>query len=328
MFNTTTHDFGTVARGTKAQFSFAVRNIYEEDAHIANVTSSCGCTTTQVTRADLKTHEVGEIIADFNTRDFQGPRSATLKVTFDKPFHAEVQLRVTGKIRSDVVMQPGSIDFGAIDLGAIVEKKLQVAYSGRDDWRIVDARSSDPFFEVEVTELTRGAGKVAYELLVRLTKDAPIGYVKDQLILVTNDPRWPELPIDMQGRVMPDITISPTKLFIGVVHPGQQVTKNLVIRGKKPFKIIDVKCPDKSFKIEPSKEAKVVHLVPVIFTAGVDPGRIAQKISIRTDQGDNVVQAFMAFAEVVKSDATPRTASKESTSDKANVPGDTNNGEE
>jgi hypothetical protein len=84
-----------------------------------------------------------------------------------------------------------------------------------------------------------------------------------------------------------------------VVHPGQKVTKKLVVRGKKPFKIIDVECPDKSFAIDPPKDARAVHLVPVVFTAGNGPGRIAQKISLLTDQGENVVQAFTAFAEIV-----------------------------
>jgi hypothetical protein len=71
------------------------------------------------------------------------------------------------------------------------------------------------------------------------------------------------------------------------------------VRGKKPFKIVDIKCADKSFEIDPPKDAKLVHVIPVIFTAGDDPGRVAQKISIETDQG-GVVQAFTAFVEIVK----------------------------
>ena len=108
-----------------------------------------------------------------------------------------------------------------------------------------------------------------------------------------------------------DITISPAQLFIGVVHPGQKVTKKLVVRGKKPFKILEVKCADKSFEIEASKEAKAVHLVPVVFTAGNDPGRVSQKISLLTDQGENVVQAFTAYAEIVKLAAARHTATAE-----------------
>jgi hypothetical protein len=152
-----------------------------------------------------------------------------------------------------------------------------------------------------MTETARGNGRVAYDLLVRMTKDAPTGYVKDQLILVTNDSQAREFPVDLHGRITSEITISPTKLFLGVVNPGQKVSKNLVVRGKKPFKITDIDAPE-SFQIEPSTDAKVVHLIPVIFTAGEEAGRVSQKISIHTDQGD-VVQAFTAFAEVVKADA-------------------------
>ncbi|MBI3837140.1 MAG: DUF1573 domain-containing protein [Planctomycetia bacterium] len=304
MFNVTSHDFGTVARGAKAEFRFQIKNIYQEDAHIAGVRSSCGCMTPQITRSDLKTFQTAEIVAELNTRDFLGQKSPTLFVTFDQPFHAVVELHVTGFIRGDVVLQPGAIDLGTVDVGTEIEKKLQVIYAGREDWKIVDAKTADPNFEVEVTELGRGAGKVSYELLIRLTKTAPVGYIKDQLILVTNDARARELPVDMSGRVISEITISPTSLFMGTVHPGQTVTKKLLVRGKKPFKIIDVKCPDKSFEIETSKEAKSVHVIPVVFTAGDDPGKVARKISIMTDQGDNLAQAFTAYALVVKADGS------------------------
>ncbi|MEX0676497.1 MAG: DUF1573 domain-containing protein [Pirellulales bacterium] len=310
MFDATAHDFGTVAKGSKAVHHFKLKNIYEEDLHILSVGSSCGCTTPHISKRDLKTFETAEIIADFNTRDFHGHKTATLTVDVECVSRAQVQLRIAGFIRTDVVTQPGSIDFGTVDQGTDTDQKLQVSYAGRDDWKILDARTADPWYEVEMTEVGRGNGHVAYELLVRMTKDAPIGYVKDQLILVTNDGQSREIPVDMQGRVMSDITVSPTKLFIGVVRPGQKVTKNLVVRGKRPFKILDVKCADNCFQIEPSKEARSVHLIPVVFTAGSTAGRVTEKISLHTDHGD-VAAAFTAFAEVVKPDvpATSRTPS-------------------
>lgn len=302
MFNTTSHDFGTVAKGSKAEYRFQIKNLYEEDLKIVKLASSCGCTNVRVSKRELKTFETADVIADFNTRDHTGHKSATLTVVVECVSLAEVQLRVTGFIRSDVVTQPGEIDFGTVDQGATAIQKLQVIYAGRDDWKILDAKTADPWYEVEMNEVSRGNGRVVYDLLVRLTKNAPVGYVKDQLILVTNDAQAREFPIDMQGRIASDITISPTKLFIGVVRPGQKVTKSLVVRGKKPFKITEVTCGDKCFQIEPSPEAKVVHLIPVVFTAGKEAGRVSQKISIHTDQGSNV-PAFTAFAEVVKTDA-------------------------
>jgi hypothetical protein len=310
VFNTTSHDFGTVAKGSKAEYRFKIKNLYEEDLRILRIESSCGCTTTRISKRELKTFETAEIIADFNTRDFSGHKTATLKVVVECVSQAEVPLRITGFIRGDVATEPGAIDFGTIDQGTSTEQRLHVTHAGRDDWKILDAKTADPWYEVEMTETARGGGRVSYDLVVRLTGEAPIGYVKDKLILVTNDAQAREFPVDMQGRITSDITISPTKLFIGVVRPGQKVTKNLVVRGKSPFRIIEVKCPDKCFQIEPSTDAKSVHLIPVVFTAGDDPGRVTRTISIRTDHA-GVTPAFTAFAEIVKPDEPGAAAPKD-----------------
>ena len=86
MFKVTDHDFGPVARGAKAEFSFVCENIFLEDIHLAGVRTSCGCTTPRVENALLKTYDKGAIVAHFNTDSFTGPHGATLTVTIDRPF--------------------------------------------------------------------------------------------------------------------------------------------------------------------------------------------------------------------------------------------------
>jgi len=108
MFSVTSHNFGTVARGSKTEYRFVFRNLYEEDIHVSGVRTSCGCTSPSVTKKLLKTHETSEVVATFNTRTFLGQHGATLTVTFDRPFTAEVQLRVAGNIRGDVTFEPPS----------------------------------------------------------------------------------------------------------------------------------------------------------------------------------------------------------------------------
>ena len=67
MFAATSHDFGHVARGAKAEFAFELQNVYEEDIHILDVRTSCGCTTPTITKPTLKTWEKGSIVATLNT---------------------------------------------------------------------------------------------------------------------------------------------------------------------------------------------------------------------------------------------------------------------
>ena len=106
MFETTSHDFGTVARGERAEFQFVLENLYVEDVHISAVRASCSCTTPEIKVATLKTHEKGAIVAKFNTAAFLGAKGATLTVTFDKPFLAEMQLQVRGTVVAKTVQTP------------------------------------------------------------------------------------------------------------------------------------------------------------------------------------------------------------------------------
>ena len=85
----------------------------------------------------------------------------------------------------------------------------------------------------------------------------PAGYMNDHLMLVTNDDAGQQIPVLVEGRVTPSISVSPAALFMGVVQPGQKVTKTLVVTSKKPFRILSVTCDDKkSFQFDMSKERR------------------------------------------------------------------------
>jgi hypothetical protein len=75
----------------------------------------------------------------------------------------------------------------------------------------------------------------------------------------------------------------------------------LVVKSKKPFKIVGITCEDKSFEFQlPAAEtARPVHLVPITFVAGADPGRVVKNIRIQTDQG-TMTPELSAYAVVAK----------------------------
>lgn len=299
MFNKLRHDFGTVARGADVEYRFEVQNIYEETVHIASVRTSCGCTSPSLENQTLETWEKGYVVARFNTRTFRGQHGATLTVTIDKPFPAEVQIRVEGNIRGDVVFHPGSVRFANVDQGSAHEQKVRVSYAGRSDWRIQDIRSASDFFQVEMTEVRRGAGRVDYDLIVRLDESAPAGYFSDQLIVVTNDRNSSRIPLDVEGTIVPEISVSPNQLVLGEVQPGEEVTKRIVVKGKQPFRITSLDCEDDCFEFQADDEPKRVHVVTVTFRADQEPGKVQQSIRIATDRGEHIGATLDAYAEVV-----------------------------
>jgi hypothetical protein len=294
MFRTTEHDFGSVARSAKTEYEFVLSNIYLEDVHIAGVRSSCGCTSVRVENPTLKTYERGAIVATFNTHLFLGSRGATLTVTIDRPTYAEVQLHVKGYIRGDTSIEPGSVQFGETEQGTPLERRVQVNHLGWEDWRLVEARSANPHLKAQIVSGQRANGSTTYEVAVRLDNTAPPGYLNENLILVTNDQGATQVPLLVEGRVLPGVRVSPTSLFLGVVPPGQKVTKQLVVAGKKPFRITSVGCNDKAFEVGAAatkSAAKTLHLVPVTFTAGAKSGPVSQSIRIETDLGGQKTEA-------------------------------------
>ncbi|MGE3239596.1 MAG: DUF1573 domain-containing protein [Pirellulales bacterium] len=304
MFADKEHNFGTVARGADTVYKFPVKNIYKQDIELVSVRSSCGCTSPTLEHKLIKTGETGYVVAKFNTRTFDGVHSATLTVDVQWNDNGitrsgETQLRVHGDIRSDVVFEPGAIKFDSVDQGNKSEQQVQVRYAGRSDWKITDVRGASDDLEVELTETGRQSGRVTYDLLVRLKDGAPAGYFNEQLVLVTNDGNNPRIPLHVEGRVMPQISVAPEALRFGDVASGATIPMKVLVRGKKPFKITSVQSPSGQFEFKTDEESSPRHVIEVVFAGSEQPGQIKEPIHITTDLGETYDATVTAYATVL-----------------------------
>jgi len=300
LFKTTSHDFGTVARGAVAEYRFEMENPYIEDVHIERVESSCGCAHPTVTKRLLKTYETGAIVVTLDTQRFYGQKDTTLRVVFDQPFRAEFRLKLSYYIRPDVVFQPGTVQFGSVPQGQSVKKRVTVSYAGRTTWKVLDAEASNSHLDVALAEVERTTdprthvGKVTYDLVVTLKDDSPPGYLKEFVVLRTNDPnqQTARIPLTVEGLVVPSLSVHPAVLLFDVVRPGETISKNLVVRGQKPFRILEVEGPDPRFRFTIPKTASQYRsgdstyygaVIAVEFHAGDAPGKVSGKVRIQTD---------------------------------------------
>ncbi len=321
MFAETKHDFGSVARGADTSYRFAAKNIYKQDVELLSVSSSCGCTSPTIEKKVLKTGEVGYVTAVFNTRTFTGVHGATLTVEVrwndnGNWLNGETQLRVDGNIRGDIVFTPGAVKFDDVEQGTPAQQKVEVTYAGRSNWKISDVRGASDALEVELTQTQRYSNRVAYNLLVRLKDSAAAGYFNDQLVLVTNDDENPRIPIYVSGRIVPQVSVSQESLLLGDVAQGQQVSKMIIVRGKKPFKIVSIQCDDdKCFQFKTDDKSSNRHIVQVTFSAKKAAGPVKEAINIATDLGNNFRTGLTAYATVLPS--APATTAKDSSATSA-----------
>ncbi len=282
MFETTSHDFGVVPRGADASYAFSLVNKYQEDVHIAAVRSSCGCTEPVVETPTLKTYEKGAILCRFNTRSFVGPRSAVVTVVFDQPYYGEIQLLVRGTIRSDIVTEPGEINFGDVPLGTEKSTEIRIAHAGSGDWRIEDVRSANQHLGVRLERNADPIGRTSYNMRVRLKDSAPAGPINDQIVLVTNETGYNLVTLPVRGTVVPPL-VMPQSIELGTVPGSAVLNKSLFIKGDAPFQIKAVECDDPRFEFDVPTGQRKAHVIRFVFRAGDQPGAFLRTVTVTTD---------------------------------------------
>ena len=283
LFSITSHDFGAVAKAAKTEFRFPLENKLAQDIHIASVRASCGCTTPIVENETIKAGETGYVTARFNTGSFFGQRGATLTVVIDRPRYAEVQLQVKGYVRTDVVFNPGEVNFGTVEAGEAQTMKVALEYAGRADWPITKVRTPSEFISAEVKEASRGNGRVGYELEVSIKEGAPVGPLQNELILETNDRKIKSVALRYTADIRPILSVSPQTIDLKQVGPGSSIQQRIVVRGAKPFRVTSIDCDGFSVEYQGSDEAKAIHLIPITLTAQDSVSGSGASLVIKTD---------------------------------------------
>ncbi len=313
MFEKLNLDFGVVARGAECKTQLKVRNIYQETINITNVSTSCGCSAAKPSANQILSGQEAYIEISMDTARFMREKTSSALVTLSEPtkgLRMEVKIPLKVYIRTDVVLTPGSVNFGAVDVGAGAERKITLAYAGRADWKIKNIVSPKPYLTAQAVETSRsavtGVGSANYDVIVTLAADAPTGFLREQLTLITDDQANPNVPLPVEARVEADVLIEPSELTLGTVAAGQSKTMNLIIRGKKPFKIEKIECDraENPFKMRLPVDEKTIHVVPLTFVAPNEAGAIADRFTV-TIAGRPEPLSFKATGKVVVAAPTP-----------------------
>lgn len=306
MFTKLEHDFGTVAKNEKAEFRFPITNSFKEDIRIRGVTTSCACTDVAMSKNVIRSRETVYLIANFNTRNFVGQKQATVTVIFDNPFPAEVQLTVRGFIRNDVMFEPGAIDFGQLTQESFTSRstnrQIRITKYNNPGWRIVDVKSTFPHIGVALTSPTQAGAQVSYNMDVRIKDSSPPGLVKGELLIVAEEfGKRTNIPIKFSAKVASALQISPEILTVTGVEQGGMISKKVIVKAGKPFRISDVTCSSDLFSVSanPDKNKKV-HFITVEYNADQPPGRYEYELEFVTDLNGKTIGKMNAVVQVTE----------------------------
>jgi hypothetical protein len=281
-----THDFGSVPRGAQLFYQFKVTNIYAVRMEITGVKSGCGCVTATPAQRVLESRESTTIDVSMDARRFTGPKTVGIRVSVGPDFISSAELKVSAVSRADIVFNPGQVTFGPVVRGQTPSQTIDVEYAGALAWQVSDVVAKDLPLDVSLKELYRRPGQVGYQVRVTLKPDTPVGPLKEEIFLKTNDPASPLLPILVEATVQSAITVAPPVLTLGAVEVGKPLTRRVVVRGSRPFRILGVDGAGEGITLEPNSAGTAAVQI-VTFKCQFDkPGEFKRELKIKTDLQD------------------------------------------
>lgn len=288
LFPENRHDFGMVPRGVKVKYEFHLVNTLAEPIKILNLRPSCGCTSGRASASVVGPGEMATIEAEMDTRNYVGLKSTVLYVALMTASgrEAEVGLGVTSHILSDIVLNPGSIDFGTVARGQTPSQVLTIDRINGADWRFTRMVSACKAINAQLVETKRDGASVSYSLSVSLKPDAPAGRLRDEIRIISNDPETPSIPVLVTGWVRGDLTAAPSVLTLGQVHSSAGAHGRFVVRASRPFAIRSIEGTGDGFSVSPPDgKRQATHIVAVAYKPdeGTTLGDIRRVFRVYTD---------------------------------------------
>lgn len=240
MLDRTEIRFGSVARLADTTFKVKVKNPFIEEIQISNLSTSCGCISWQdKLPISIPSKQERELTIRLDTVGHSGDKNVRAIISMYEPTKGSastVTIPVQGRIRSDFEVRPSYVGFGPIDLGKSYLQRISINYiGGRPGWKIVSAKVSSPHLTAQITETGRSGGTATFDVVVQIDANAPLGVLRDQLVLTTNEQGESPISVPVEAKIESDIVV--TDAQFGSITPGTTKTMSVIVRGKKPFKI-------------------------------------------------------------------------------------------
>lgn len=289
LFSERSHNFGSVPRGAKVKHEFVLTNRLAEPITILNLRASCGCTSGKASTSMVPSGQSAVVEAQMDTRNFLGVKSTILYVMLVTASgrEAEVRLGVTSNILADIVLNPGSIDFGTVMRGQSPSQVLTIDRIGAQGWRFEKMVSASKILTAQLAETKRDArGAVSYTLTVGIRSDAPAGLVRDEIRLLSNDRETPSIPIAVTGYVRGELTAAPSVLTMGQVSSPDGKQGKFIVRASRPFAITAIDGAGDGFSITPAgNDRKPMHVIAIAYkpSEGSTRGDLRRVFRVQTD---------------------------------------------
>jgi Protein of unknown function (DUF1573) len=283
-FSERTKDFGTVPFGQTQVHHFKVTNTSANVVQISGAGVSCGCTTATVQGNILRPGESTYVTASMDTKKFIGQKEVLVYVNFSAP-REQVTLSVKANRNDNFGKSAEALNLGQVRKGVEGSGSMQVTMRNEPGFEIRGAASGTEYVKPTAKLIRRDNSEVVYEVAATLKGGLDTGTWTTDLVFSTNSAMVPTIRIPLYVDVVAAITATPSAVQFSSVRVGDKKELSVVVKGDKPFKILDVKGGDGLITASAdSTESKQAHVVRIVFQPS-EAGDLSKTITVVTDTG-------------------------------------------
>ena len=261
-------DYGTVSKGEKLNWTFAIKNTGTSDLQIIAARPACGCTVADFDKV-VKPGETGRVAATVDTISFSGPIAKTITLETNDPTTPTSTLTLHAIVKPYVEAYPaGFVRYTLLQGDA--ETQSITLYSEEDEpFEITKVETPGDYVKVTYAKVENDAdraqsgrsGQNQYKVNITVGgPDAKLGPLAEKIHIYTNSKHQPEYPVTISGVVRPPYRVEPNIVTFGEVSASDVAAARAIT-----VKSNDLKTPER-FQV-----TKVESSTPAV-TAAVKPG--------------------------------------------------------
>jgi hypothetical protein len=265
---------------------------------VTKVEAGCGCLRRALTTGVLQPGETTKLTLEVNTlTQPDGPNrwQATVGYSLDVPGNpaanqtGEVLLVVAANLSREVTITPPQVGFSTTG-----EAKQTIIVTDRraKPLTVVKAASTSPHLTAEVGPAAAGQGQ---RVALRLSADAPAGHRDETVVLLTDDPAYPEfrVPVRVLKRAPGAVTATPVEVAVRFAAGQDEVSALVQLRAPdgKPVRIASAESDFPAVAVKASTGTGPVAAVRVTVggAAAAQPGGCRVRVKLAEPAGQEVV---------------------------------------
>ena len=233
-FERLSHDFGIAKQNADLKAAIVCTNVGTEPVHVT-ASGECTCAQATASKQTLEPGESGTIDLTFRTFTFVGKLKKHVRVMSDDADAPDVTIDVAVDVSAGMLIEPANFYFNTALVGASPTASVKVRYRegvGRP-FRIKDVNvtgtgvadvvfASKPF----VDDPWKG-----YEITMTFRAPPPIGPVRGDALIHTDDPDYASLKCQVGGNISGRVYLAQERTSVGMPPEGKEVVLKIGCRG-------------------------------------------------------------------------------------------------